>query len=158
MQLLIKQRVFSFTDTYDVYDENQNQRYFVKGELFSFGHKIHVFDQNDREVGSISEKIFKFFPTFDIYMNDRRVGSVNKKMTFFRPKYEIDCCGWKVEGDFMNWEYEVYYEGRTIIRITKKLFAWGDTYVIDYNNPDDEIMGLLLVIAIDAANCTKNKN
>lgn len=101
MQLLIKQRVFSFTDTYDVYDENQNQRYFVKGELFSFGHKIHVFDQSGKEIGSISEKIFKLFPT---------------------------------------------------------LFAWGDTYVIDYHNPDDEIMGLLLVIAIDAANCTNNKN
>ena len=30
MKLLIKQRVFSWTDTYDVYDEAGNPKYFVK--------------------------------------------------------------------------------------------------------------------------------
>ena len=33
MQLLIKQRVFSWSDTYDIYDEQGNQKYFVKNEL-----------------------------------------------------------------------------------------------------------------------------
>lgn len=47
MKLLIKQRVFSWTDTYDVYDENGNPKYFVKNELFSFLHKIHVKDLNN---------------------------------------------------------------------------------------------------------------
>ena len=32
MRLLIKQRVFSWTDSYDVYDENENPKYFVKAE------------------------------------------------------------------------------------------------------------------------------
>ncbi len=30
----------------------------------------------------------------------------------------------------------------------------GDTYVLDYQNPEDELLGLMLVIAIDAANCS----
>ena len=34
MQLLIKQRVFSWSDTYDIYDEQGNQKYFVKNEFF----------------------------------------------------------------------------------------------------------------------------
>ncbi len=38
MRLLIKQRVFSWTDSYDVYDENENPKYFVKAEFFSLGH------------------------------------------------------------------------------------------------------------------------
>ena len=29
MKLLVKQRVFSWTDSYDVYDENENAKYFV---------------------------------------------------------------------------------------------------------------------------------
>ncbi len=32
MKLLIKQRVFSWTDTYDVYDENGAPKYFVRPE------------------------------------------------------------------------------------------------------------------------------
>ena len=41
MQLLIKQRVFSWTDTYDVYDEKEEPKYFVKAEFFALGHQIH---------------------------------------------------------------------------------------------------------------------
>ena len=33
MKLLIKQRVFSWGDTYDIYDENGNEKYLVK-EVF----------------------------------------------------------------------------------------------------------------------------
>ena len=40
MKLLIKQRVFSWTDTYDIYDEDENVRYFVKGDFFSIGHRL----------------------------------------------------------------------------------------------------------------------
>ena len=34
MRLLIKQRVFSWTDSYDVYDENENAKIFCKGGVF----------------------------------------------------------------------------------------------------------------------------
>ena len=37
MQLLIKQRVFSWTDTYDVYDEKEEPKYFVKAEFLHWG-------------------------------------------------------------------------------------------------------------------------
>ena len=47
----------------------------------------------------------------------------------------------------------MYSGNRAIIHISKELLRWGDTYVIDFENPEDELMGMLLVIAIDAANC-----
>ena len=48
--------------------------------------------------------------------------------------------------------------GRTVAAISKQLFSWGDTYFLDIANPQDEIMALMLVIAIDAANCSQNNN
>lgn len=57
MKLLIKQRVFSWSDTYDIYDENENPKYFVKGEILSLGHRLHVYDAAGNEVGLIKEKI-----------------------------------------------------------------------------------------------------
>lgn len=53
MQLLIKQRVFSWTDTYDVYDEHESPKYFVKAEFFALGHQIHVYDKSGKEVGMV---------------------------------------------------------------------------------------------------------
>ena len=38
--------------------------------------------------------------------------------------------------------------------IKQRIFAWGDTYSIHFSNPQDELMGMMLVVAIDAANCT----
>ena len=51
MKLLIKQRVFSWTDTYDVYDEAGNPKYYVKAEFFTLGHRIHVYDMNQNTQG-----------------------------------------------------------------------------------------------------------
>ena len=49
MKLLVKQRVFSWTDSYDVYDENENAKYFVKAEFLSLGHRLHVYDMAGNE-------------------------------------------------------------------------------------------------------------
>ena len=62
-----------------------------------------------------------------------------------------------MEGDFLGWDYDVYDACSSVIHISKQLFTWGDTYVIDIADPEDEIDGLLLVLAIDAANCTQNE-
>lgn len=42
-----------------------------------------------------------------------------------------------------------------VIHISKEIWHWGDTYVINIADPRDELMGLILVLAIDAANCTE---
>ena len=159
MELLIKQRVFAWGDTYDVYDEAGEPRYYVESELFSFGHQIHVYEKRSgREVGSIHQQFFALTPQFEIVMNGATVGSIKKKFTFFIPQYQVDFKGWDVEGDFFGWDYCVTHQGRNVMSITKEWLTWGDTYVLRYGNPRDEIPGLLLVIAIDAANCDRNRS
>lgn len=157
MKLLIKQRVFSWSDTYDVYDEYGNTKYFVKGEVFSLGHKIHVYDaRTEQEIGVIRQKLLAFMPRFEVEINGRIIGEIQKKFSILRPRYEIDYNGWNVDGDFFGWDYQVFKNGHLIMQIGKELFNWGDTYSLDFSNAEDEIQGLMLVIAIDAANCSDN--
>ena len=56
----------------------------------------------------------------------------------------------------MSWNYDVYSGCSVVVHISKELLHWGDTYVIDFFNPEDEIMALMLASAIDAENCTQN--
>lgn len=156
MRLLIKQRVFSWTDSYDVYDENEIPKYFVKSEFFSLGHQIYVYNKNQNLIGSIHQKLLCFFPTFEIKIDSTTVGQIQKKFSLLNPKYEIDFNGWSVNGDFWGWDYDVSSNGISIMHISKEPFHWGDTYVLNFDNSENEIMGLLLVIAIDAANCTNS--
>lgn len=154
MRLLIKQRVFSWTDTYDVYDEKENAKYFVKADFFTLGHQIHVFDRNDREVGGVYQKLLTFLPAFEVELGGQNVGTIQKKFSLFSPRYEVDYNGWHVEGDFLGWDYDVCDGCSVTAHIHKELLHWGDTYVIDFEKPEDELLCLLLVIAIDAANCS----
>lgn len=154
MQLYIKQRVFSWTDTYDVYDETGEARYFVQAEFLTLGHQIHVYDKRSgREVGSIHQRLFSFTPTFEVVIGGQTVGTVRKEFTFFTPRYQVDYRGWEVEGNVFGWDYDVISGGRTVMSISKEFFSWGDAYSLQYDNPANEIPGLLLVIAIDAVNC-----
>lgn len=155
MRLLIKQRVFSWTDSYDVYDEEGKPKYFVKAEFLSLGHQLHVYDCNRQEIGVINQKLLTFLPAFEIEVGGIVKGEIQKQFTLFCTKYEIDYNGWRVEGDFLGWDYDVYNGCSSIIHISKQLLSWGDTYAIDINDPADELDGLMLVIAIDAANCTQ---
>ena len=101
MRLLIKQRVFSWTDSYDVYDEVGEPRYFVRAEFLSLGHQIHVYHkQTGEEFGSIHQRLLTLLPTFDIVMNGRQMGSISKNFRLFSQSYAVDYRGWEVEGDF----------------------------------------------------------
>ena len=102
MRLLIKQRVFSWTDSYDVYDENENPKYFVKAEFFSLGHQLHVYDRNNHELGVIRQRLLTFLPAFEIEIGGRVRGEIRKQFSFFKPRYENDYNGWRVEGDFLG--------------------------------------------------------
>lgn len=157
MKLCIKQRVFSWTDTYDVYDSYGEAKYYVRAKFFSLGHQITVYEKDTgREVGSVHQRLFTLLPTYDIRIGGMEMGSVKKKFTFFSENYLVDYRGWDVEGNFLGWDYQVLHGGRTVMSISKEWLTWGDTYTLTYDDPADEIPGLLLVIAIDAANCDHN--
>lgn len=155
MKLLIKQRVFSWRDSYDIYDEQGNEKYRVKAEAFSLGHQLKVFDKNECQIGTIQQRLITLLPIFDIELNGTHIGTIQKQFSLLTPKYSIDFNGWQVSGDFMGWDYDVISEDNVIVHISKELLHWGDTYVLDFVHPEDEVMGMILVIAIDAANRSK---
>ena len=156
MKLLFKQRFFSWFDSFDVFDEAGNTVYTVKGQL-SWGHCLKIFDTQEREIGTVKQRILTFLPKFEMYLGDQYMGCINKEFSLFTPRYHIECNGWQVEGNFFEWDYEILTEaGRQVATVSKELFNWTDTYVIDVNDPQDAIGALMLVIAIDAEKCSRN--
>ena len=155
MKLLFKQRLFSWFDSYDIYDEAGNTVFTVKGE-FAWGHLLRIYDAYGSELGYIKQKVFTFLPKFEMYIGGGYAGCINKEFSFFRPKYNIDCNGWQVEGDWLEWDYSIISStGLSVASVSKQLFNWTDTYVIDVLNPQDALCALMLVLAIDAEKCSR---
>ncbi|MBE5818716.1 MAG: hypothetical protein E7312_06630 [Clostridiales bacterium] len=154
MKLLFKQRMFSWFDSYDIYDENGNTMYVVKGEL-SWGHLLRIYDANGNDVGHIQEKILTFLPKFEMYIGNNYAGCISKEFSFFMPKFHIDYNGWQVDGDWLEWDYSIINSsGMNIAHVSKEL-NWTDTYVIDVLDPQDALCALMLVLAIDAEKCSR---
>ena len=156
MKLLFKQRFFSWFDSYDVYDEAGNTVFTVKGEL-SWGHLLRIYDALGGEVGYIKEKVFSWFPQFQMYLGDSYIGSIHKEFSFFKPKFNIDCNGWHIDGDWFEWDYRIMNSsGEQIATVSKEIWNWTDTYVIDVNDREDALCALMLVLAIDAEKCSRD--
>lgn len=140
MKMLFKQRMFSWFDSYDIYDEYGNTLFVVKGQL-SWGHCLRIFDAAGCPVGCVKEKIFTWMPQFELYTGeDDYVGCLSRELTLFRPSYHIDCNGWRVEGSFWEWDYDILAPSRhTVAHIAKELWNWTDTYTIEVADPRDAL-------------------
>ena len=155
MKLLFKQRMFSWFDSYDIFDESGAVVYTVKGEL-SFGHRLRIYDEAGAPIGHIQEKIISLLPKFEIYKGENYVGFIRKEFSFFKPNFFIDFCGWSVSGDWFEWDYQITDAlGDTVATVSKQLWNWTDTYIIDVKNQKDALYALMLVLAIDAEKCSR---
>ncbi|MGN1417922.1 MAG: LURP-one-related/scramblase family protein [Acutalibacteraceae bacterium] len=157
MKLLFKQRFFSWFDSYDIYYENGTVAYKVEGRP-SWSHELHVYDSAGNLAAILKERLFKFFePTFDVSFPDGRVFSIKKELTFFKPVFTVDLCSWRVEGDFLQWDYSIVNaSGYTVATLSKQIFNFTDTYVIEVANRNDALLALLVALAIDAQKCSSN--
>ena len=154
MRLLFKQRLFSWFDSYDIYDEDGNVVYEVKGQL-DWGHCLKVY-QSNVHLATIKQVLLTFIPRFEIYKDDQYVGSISKEFSFFVPRYNIDFNGWHIEGDIFEWDYQIYNGSKVIASISKELFNLTDTYVLNIIDPKDALDVLAFVLAIDAEKCSRN--
>ena len=156
MRLYFKQRFFSWFDSYDIYDDSGNAVYEVKGQV-AWGHCLKILGAAGEELGMVKERIVSFLPKFELYVGDSYVGCITKEFTFFKPKFQLDCNGWSVEGNWTEWEYSIVdSSGMPVATVTKEIFNWTDTYVLEIGDSKDALGALMVLLAIDAEKCSRN--
>ena len=154
MKLLFKQRLFSWLDSYDIYNEYGETAFTVEGKL-AWGHKLEVLDPSGRHLGTVKEEVLTFLPRFALYLGEEYIGQIKKELTFFKPRFTLDCRDWQVSGDWLEWDYQVTDgQGHTVMTASKELFHWTYTYVMDIERDEDALLCLMIVLAIDAAKCS----
>ena len=158
MKLLFKQKLFSWFDSYDIFNEAGETFYTVKGEL-AWGHLLRIYNNRGLAIASVKEKVFSWLPRFEMYVGEQYAGCIKKEFTFLKPKFSVDFKGWQVDGDWFEWDYNILdFSGHCVATVSKELWNWTDTYIIDVLNPEDALYVLMLVIAIDAEKCSRSND
>lgn len=156
IKLLFQQRFFSWFDSYDIHDENGSAVYTVRGKP-AWGHKLEIYDPEERQLATLREQVFTFLPKFDIQIGGETVGTISKELTFLKPSFDIDCNGWRVEGNFWEWDYRILAPDRRVVAtLEKQFFNFTDTYTMEIADPKDSLLVLMVALAIDAVKCEQN--
>ncbi len=149
----LKQKVFSLTDRYKVFDDNQNIIFHVKSKAFSIRNKMKFIDQsNDMVVYNFRRKLFRIMPVYEMLDADLNViATVRRKFAFFRPKVLVEKEGmsFNIEGNYYAHSFQIFNDANEVASVTKKWLSWGDSYQISINDDRNEAFYLALVILID---------
>ena len=77
MRLLFQQRLFSWFDSYDIYDEEGRTVYTVEGKL-SWGHRLEIYGPAGDHLGTVKEEVLTFLPRFSIYVEGDTWGTFGR--------------------------------------------------------------------------------
>lgn len=151
MRYVIRQKIFSLGDSFNIRDEYGNDIFVVRQQLLSFGKKLRIYDLLDNELCYIEQKLFKFMPEYDIYSGGRLVANVKKKFAFFRNDFEIAGTDghYFVQGDIWAREFRIYRDNMLMAHISKAFFTFSDTYGVDIDDNTSQVEVLALAIVID---------
>lgn len=149
-RFLIRERLLTLSETYDIYDDDNNPVYAVRHELFSLPRKTRLFDKaTGLEVGHITQKMFSLFIEYAIDIRGVTLGSLRKKITFFKPSLEADFDNLKIAGDLWARDFSCYSGDELIFEVSWQFLAFSDTYVVDVHNDEYDEAALLMTIALD---------
>ena len=147
--LYIKQKVFSLGERFTVKDENEADKYLIRGSFLSIPKTFEIEDMSGHQVASITKKVFSLLPKFFVEAEGTDIMTIAKEFTFFKARYRIDSSDIEVRGDWWDKHFEVFRRGEKIAHVNEKWFTWGDTYDVHVLNEADEHIVIAIVVAID---------
>lgn len=154
MRYLIKQRLFAFGDDFSIKDDQGQDRFIVDGEAFSIGDKFSFQDMSGRELARIDQRVVSLKKTYEIYRGEELAAVVKKEwFTPLRGTFSIDISGpndIRAEGNFWEHEYHFLRGAAVIAKVSKRYFALSDTYGVDIEPEQDDVLILSSVVVIDA--------
>jgi uncharacterized protein YxjI len=155
MRYVMKQKLFSWGDDFTIKDEAGVDRFFVDGKAFSLGNQLSFQDMQGEELAFIRQKLLAWGPTYEIYRDKALCAVVKKKLfTLFQCRFTVDVPGpddLEAKGDFTDHEYEFWRQSGLRATVSKRWFAWADTYGVDIAEGEDDILLLASTVVIDMA-------
>ncbi len=101
----------------------------------------------------ISQKLLSWGPTYEIHRNGQLAAVVKKSIfTLFHCQFTVDVPGpddLTAEGDFLDHEYTFSRSRQVVAQVSKKWFAWTDTYGVDIAGKEDDVLILASTVVID---------
>jgi len=153
MRYLMKQKLFCWGDDFSIKNEAGEDAFFVDGKAFSIGDKLSFQDMQKNELAFIRQKLLCWGPTYEITRNGELAAVVKKHLfTFLKCKFTVDVPGpddLEAQGSFLDMEYTFTRAGQVVAEVSKRWFSFTDTYGVDIQEGEDDVLILASTVVID---------
>jgi uncharacterized protein YxjI len=154
--------MLSWGDDFTIKNADGQDVFYVDGKALSFGDKLSFKDNDGKELAFIDQKLLSFGPQYEVIRNGETVAVVKKHLfTLFRAKFTVDVPGpndLEARGNFLDHEYTFERGGREVAQVSKKWFSFADTYAVDIDEGEDDVLILASAVVIDLVSHPDNKN
>ncbi|MGB1931036.1 MAG: LURP-one-related/scramblase family protein [Mariniblastus sp.] len=148
----IKEKFWSWGDKFTITDEQGNKQFVVDGQAFSWGDKLSFQDLEGNELAFINQRLMSLMPRYQILTNGTVFAEVIKEFSWFQQKFKLDVPGpndYEIDGSFWQHEFNFTRSGRKVASVSKKLWAWTDSYGVNIVDGEDDVSILCACIVID---------
>ncbi len=153
MRYVMREKLFSFTDSFNVRTDQGEDVYEVRGKLLSFGKRLSFRSMDGEELVSINQKLIAFRPTYEIERDGATLAVVKRDLfSFLRHSFTVDVPGpddLEAAGDLLDHEYAFTRHGKPVATVSKRWFSLTDTYGVDVAAGEDDVLILASAVVID---------
>lgn len=154
---LIIQRGESRRKKFSVYNRNEELMYYVQGKDDGDKVNLHLYNSSNKECGSVKKAMLAVRnPLFhenkpaDYLIEERgyKTTTLKTKRVSDREKYEIQPQGWTIKTKVFQWDFSIMCGEKELIHVSRRKDYDRPTYIIDFEDPKYEILGLLITLTL----------
>ena len=155
MRYVMRERLLSWGDDFRIRDDSGREVFFVDGKAFSIGDKLSFQDTTGKELAFIKQKVLSLARTYEIYRHGEVAAVVKKKLFgLLHHRFTVDVPGrddLEATGNFLDHEYTFRRGDKVVATVSKKWFSLADTYGIDIEPGEDDVLILASAVVVDQA-------
>jgi uncharacterized protein YxjI len=151
-QYQMQQKLLSIGDDYWIEDGSGQRVFKVDGKAARLRDTFVLEDASGNQVAKLKERKLSVRDKMTIEIGDR-TATIHKAVVGLRDRYKIDVDGGadlKAHGNVVDHEYEIERDGDTIATVSKHWFRARDTYGVEIQAREDDVLILAITVCIDS--------
>lgn len=150
----IRQKMFSIGDDFWIENEKGERAFKVDGKVLRIRKTLVFEDAKGRKLAQIQERLLTIKDTMVVEDADGgEMASIKKALiTPLRDRWDVKVRNGSdldVQGDFLAHEYTIKQDGQKVAEVSKKWLSLTDTYGVEVEPGQNDILILAVAVAID---------
>ena len=149
----MREKLFDIGDDYWIEDDGGNKKYKVDGKSLRIRQTFILENTAGQELAKICEKKLSIRDAMRIERNGDTVATIRKALVSpLRDKYKIELeSGGELvaKGKIGDHNYKIERDGKKIAEVSKKWFKVRDTYGIEIDAEEDDVLILAAAVCLE---------